>query len=128
MMKVIRKIKTTFKFLENCLVFPIAFPISIPTYVKKEIPFLNSIICFINLVTWTCFLFFVLGLVINKLGWSDTDTGWTALISKNPYDLINNSFFGWNLIIISSFYLLATAKGWWATKEIKKDLADWFIE
>ena len=127
-MKIIRKIKTTFKFLENCLAFPIVFPTTIPTYIKRAVPILNSIIFLINLITWYCFLLFVLGLAINKLGWSDIDTGWIAAISKNPYDLINNSFFGWNLIIISSFYLLATVKGWWATKEIKKDLVEWFVE
>lgn len=124
----IKNIKRASGIIGNCITFPIVFPISIPNYVKKEIPFLNSIIFFINLVTWICILFFVLGLVIDKLRWSDTDTGWAALISKNPYELINNSFFGWNLIIISSFYLLATVKGWWATKEIKKDLVEWFVE
>lgn len=127
-MKIIKKIKTTFKFLENCLAFPIAFPITIPTYIKRAIPILNSIIFLINLLTWYCFLLFVLGLAINKLGWSNTDTGWIAFISKNPYDLINNSFFGWSLIIIGSFYSLATLKNWWEVERLKKDLADWFVK
>ena len=122
-LKAIKKIKRIFGIIGNCLIFPIVFPITISGYVKR-IPFVSSVIFFVNLIVWYSFLLFTFGFAINRLGLSDNSTRWVAEISKNPYQYIRSSFFAWNLIILDLFYMVAIIKNWWNFDELKKDLSE----
>lgn len=120
-LKVIKKIKRIFGIIGNCFIFPIVFPLTISSYIKR-IPFLSSIIVIVNMIVWYSFLLFIFGFAINRFGLADNSPSWAAEISKNPYQYIRNSFFAWNLIIIDLFFMLALIKNWWNFDELKNDL------
>jgi len=125
---IVGKIKRLFGIIGNTLLFPLVFPLSITNYIKREIPFLNSFVFLINMIVWFCFLLFAMGLFINKLGWEEHAPNWMAEIVKNPYNLIQSSFFGWGLLFLSLFYLLAIWKEWWEVDRLKKEIKEFVFD
>ena len=70
----------------------------------------------------------MMGYFFNKMGWSENDKGWTAEITSNPHEFVQNSFFAWNLIILSLYYLFVTIKNRWDINGIKKGLSNWVYD
>jgi hypothetical protein len=64
-------------------------------------------------------------LICNKIGWHNAK--WISDLVKNPYGIIQNSFFGWNLVILSLLYLVVTIKDSWDIEKMKKDFREWIF-